>query len=185
MRLLALLLLTSCATPLAVPPQPYASWPNQEWAQAAEKAVVEHGLDKVPLSDEKLFCPNGLTKRNLVHLLAAIVSHESGFKPETQYKESFKGSDGKNVISRGLFQISKSSTQQARYGCKWTSQEELHDPLKNIDCGVRVITALAKENGQMANHSGTNWKGSSRYFSVMRPSGKLAKVKTKLKGHCE
>ena len=183
---LVLSICISCANTIQIEaPKPYASWPNQEWAQAAEKAVIATGLDKAKLADEKLFCPNGLTTRNLVHLMAAIVSYESGFKPETQYRESFKGSDGKNVISRGLFQISFSSTQQARYGCKWDKESDLHDPIRNAQCGVQVVAALAKENGVMTNHSGTSYKGAARYFSVMRPSGKLSQIKNKLKVWCE
>jgi hypothetical protein len=189
MKYLLLALLAACATAPVVPPpepsKPYASWPNQEWAKAVEKAVIATGLDKAKLADEKLFCPNGLTTRNLVHLMAAIVHYESGFKPAKEYRESFKGSDGKNIISTGLFQISFSSTQQARYGCKWSKQTDLHDPIRNAQCGVQVVAALAKENGVMTNHSGTNYKGAARYFSVMRPSGKLAQIKARLKGFCE
>jgi len=189
MKYLLLALLAACATAPVVPPpepsKPYASWPNQEWAKAVEAEIVATGLDKAKLADEKLFCPNGLTKRNLVHLMSGIVRYESNFNPKLEYKESFKGSDGKNIISTGLFQVSLSSSQQPRYSCGFTKQEELHDPIRNARCGVRVVAALAKENGVMTNHTGTTWRGSARYFSTMRPSGKLKDIKARLKGHCE
>ena len=181
-----LLLLASCATvPVVTPPKPYVSWPNQEWAQAAEKAVVATGLDKLELGDEKQFCPNGLGVRNWVHLMAGVVTYESNFKPATEYKEAFNSSNGQRVISTGLFHISISSTQQARYGCKWGSQAELRDPIKNIECSAKVISALVRENGVVTNHSGTSYRGMARYWSVMRPSGKLSQIKAKMKAWCE
>lgn len=184
--------------PVAPPSAPYASWPNQEWAKAAEAAVIAEGLDKIAITDGRSFCPNGMHMRNWVHLLGAVARYESNFKPDLQYTEAFKGSDGKNVISRGLFQISFSSTQQARYGCKWSKQTDLHDPIRNIQCSAKVARALVTENKQVTNHTGTAYRGMARYWSVMRPNrtwtdtsgrkrstGKLTEIKARLKGHCE
>jgi len=180
-----ILLFAGCAAPIIVPAKTFDSWPNQEWAKVALEAVRAEKLTSIPITDGKLFCPKGLTERNWVHLMAGIVTYESNFKPNTTYREAFKSSNGQYVLSSGLFQISISSTQQARYGCKWSSQAELLDPVKNIQCSAKVIRALVTENKAVTNHAGTAYKGTARYFSTMRPSGKLSQIKSKLKAWCE
>lgn len=187
-KLFIVLALGACELPKdpGVPPvveKPYASWPNQEWAKHAEKKVSETGLDKLVLADAKLFCPNGMSTRNWVHLMGAMVKYESGFKPELEYKESFRNSKGEYVISTGLFQVSYESSRG--YGFSGITTQDLKNPLKNIDVAVAILKKLTGQNGVIANHSGTSWKGGSRYWSVLRPNGKLPSVKATLKPWCE
>lgn len=168
--------------PPAVVEKPFASWPNQEWAKEALATVRREGLDKLPLSDAKAFCPNGMSERNWVHLMASMVRYESNFKPNTTYKESFKSSSsGDYVISTGLFQISISSTRGG-YGCVWSGQEDLKNPIKNIACSGKVLKKLVAQDGRMAGSVGGKWKGAARYWSVLRVD---AKTKAHVKQWCE
>lgn len=183
-----LLLLAACTTapttPVAVVEQakPYASWPNQEWAKEAEATVIREGLDKLSPSDSKEFCPNGMSRRNWVHLMASMVKYESNFKPATVYKEAFKSSSsGDYVLSTGLFQISISSTRGG-YGCVWSGQEELKDPFKNIACSGKVLKKLIAQDGRIAGRVDGKWKGAARYWSVLRVD---SKTKTHIKQWCE
>jgi len=174
---LALSMLNACDIPIQIEPiKPYASWPNQAWAEHAERQVVELGLNQLTLSDAKDFCPNGLTTRNWVHLFAAMIKYESNFNPKSEYKESF------GPISTGLFQVSLSSSQQARYSCGFKVQSDIHDPLRNITCGAKIIKALSLEDGRLAGKVSGKWKGAARYFSVLRVDTKSKKW---LKQWCE
>ena len=181
--LLLSILLANCAGNVAVKPDAPAplnkSWPNAEWAEYAyEKVAV---LPRT--SDEKEFCPQGLTRANWVHLLAAMSRYESNFKPTLEYKERFKNGRGEYVISTGLFQVSYESSRG--YGFKGITTKELKDPYKNIDVAVSILKKWTLRDGVVANHSGSSWRGGSRYWSVLRPSGKLQAVKDYLKPLCQ
>ncbi len=199
---LLLLILAACSTtPPAVTPvvvdAPFASWPNQEWAKEALATVRREGLADLDLADEKLFCPNGLTERNWVHLMAAMVHYESSFNPKSVYRESF------GVDSSGLFQMTK-KTDNPNYGCDFIDEKDVQDPIKNIRCAGKALRKLTMRDGIVTVHSnGPNnsapvYKAASRYWSVLRPNrkwtdpngkprstGKLTEIKAKLKAWCE
>lgn len=146
--------------------------------------VLGARLAAVRTSDEFSFCPNGLTPRNWVHLLAAMAKYESGFDPKKEYRENFTGRDGKRIISTGLFQISLSSGNG--YGCGFKTQADLKDPFQNIRCAVKILTKWVPKDGVVAaGGSNSTAKGGARYWSVLRTSGKLKEVKNTLKTHCE
>ena len=178
MKYLLLILLGACATQAPVADKT-TSWPNLDW----HEYVKQKTLDLPMTSDGRLFCPQGLTPANWAHLMGAMVKYESNFKPSSTYKERFKNGRGEYVISTGLFQVSYESARG--YGFRGITTEELKDPYKNIDVAVAILKKWALRDGVAANHSGTTYRGGSRYWSVLRPSGKLAKVKAYLKPFCE
>lgn len=101
-------------------------------------------------------------------LMYEMARYESGFKLEATYKESFKDSKGKNVISRGLYQLSVESANQSAYACNVT-EKTLHDPLVNISCAVKIFGYWAKrDNTLMSGKRG----GCARYWSVCRTNSK-------------
>jgi hypothetical protein len=167
-----------------------SAWPNLDWQEYAYSKVY----DMPKASDEKEFCPKGLTQRNWVHLLAAMAKYESNYNPKLEYKEAFKNGKGETVISTGLFQVSYESSGLVRKG---TRHEELHNPKINIDIATDLIRYYVKRDGVVANHSGEAWRGASRYWSVMRPKhkrtingkeillGKLPEIKAHMKQWCE
>jgi len=154
-------------------------FPNQEWTDHALKMVRKYGLDKLHPKDEKEFCSYGMNEKNWVHLLAAMCKFESNFKPSTMYTENFKNSRGEWVISTGLFQLSYESVQG--YGFTETTAG-LKEPLRNIEIAVAILTHWVKRDGVISSSSN---KGGARYWSVLRPSGKLASVKRELRNNCQ
>ncbi len=88
------------------------------------------------------------------------------FKTDTAYTESFLSSDGTNVISRGLLQISQSSSNQSAYKCGTKKPEDLHNPLFNLSCGVKIISYWTKDKSVLG--SDTQNLGCGRYWSVCR-----------------
>lgn len=182
-HLIVALLLTSCATSptvkdnLTVPLN--ASWPNADWqAYAYEKAK-----DLPRTTDEKEFCPQGLTTANWVHLMSAMAYYESGYSPAKTYREKFKNGRGEYVISTGLFQVSYESSRG--YGYPGITTADLKAPLLNIDVAVSILKKLTLRDGVVANHSGQPWLGGQRYWSVLRTTGKLAQIKARMKEHCQ
>lgn len=189
MLLMSLIFVSACQssgfnlgskTPAPVVDAPFKSWPNQSWASEALATVRREGLAKLTMSDAGLFCPKGMSERNWVHLMAAVVYYESGFKPTTVYNEP----PPLNVPSSGLFQMTK-STDNPNYGCNFTSEKDVQDPVKNIQCAGKAIKKLVARDGAITNHTGTSYKGMAKYWSVMRPLRKLPQVKAKLKPWCE
>ena len=181
-HILLLLLLSACATDTQKPlvgVDLKNSWPNPQW-----QAYVYEKVKVLPrTADEKEWCPQGLTRANWTHLLSAMAYYESGYRPKHEYLEKFRRTDnGQRVISTGLFQVSQESSRG--YG-HFVTQEQMHDPYTNIDIAISILKKWTLSDGVVANHSGTNWKGGSRFWSVLRPSGKLAQVKARMRQHCQ
>lgn len=156
------------------------NFPVKEWNDYALKEVQASKLLSINPVDAKEFCPNGMSANNWVNLLAAIVKYESNFKPSTTYKENFKNSRGEWVISTGLFQLSYESARG--YGFS-TTTEGLKDPYLNIKIAVKILEKWVVQDKRIA--SGSPYKGGSRYWSTLRPTGKLSSVKATLKPWCE
>ncbi len=120
------------------------------------------------------FCPgySGLSandKRNFwVYLLSAMTELESSHNPALTYTEKFSDASGKPVVSRGLLQISIESGNS--YGCGFKTETELHDPQKNLGCGLRILNKWVGKDAQLAGKDlvAGNWVGGSRYWSVLR-----------------
>lgn len=151
-------------------------FPEKAWAEK----VWELTADMPKVSDEKEFCPQGLTHQNWVHLFASIAKNESNFRPTLEFREGFKNGRGEWVISTGLFQVSYESSRG--YGFPGITTQDLKDPIKNIEVAVAIIKRLAGQDGRLAGKrpNGT-WAGGARYFSVLRNN----KVKDTVKPLCE
>lgn len=157
----------------------YAAWSAQNrdgsWTRAAEAAVAQSVLPKIVPQDVSDFCP---TYKRLkpkerhkfwVGLMSAMAKPESNFDPNTYFKERFTDAKGRRVISRGLLQISIESANQKRYDCDIPHAELLHDPVVNLNCGVKILAKWVKEDGIIASQAtqGTH-KGGGRYWSTLR-----------------
>lgn len=144
-----------------------------EWSQYAYDQIPVLGknlLAKNP-GDVAQFCPNYAyldlsDKKNFwVYLLSAMSELESAHNPNSDYVESFKDSQGNNVISSGLLQLSVSDKS---YGCAFNSIADVHDPHKNLDCGIRILNKWLSVDGVISGKSGSTWIGGARYWSVLR-----------------
>ena len=170
--------LFGCQTPVTAPTPFKSAFPNKAWQEYAYSKLV--GMPEV--SDGKEFCPQGMNRRNWVHLLAAMAYYESSYNPNAEYKESFRDQHGVNVISTGLFQVSVESSRG--YGFR-VVQDQLKYPEMNFDIAIAILKKWAINDGVIANHSGRIWRGGARFWSVLRTTGKLDKVKQRMRPWCE
>lgn len=144
-----------------------------EWSKHVYEALpvlAPKLLAKAP-ADVATFCPaysklsEGDRRNFWVYLLSGMTEFESGHNPAVTYKENFKDAKGNYVISRGLLQISIESGNA--YGCGFKTEQEIHDPIKNLDCGLKILNRWIGSDGVISGHS-TSWLGGARYWSVLR-----------------
>jgi hypothetical protein len=146
-----------------------AAWSQHVYDQLP--ALAPNLLAKAP-SDVAQYCPNysNLTtadKKNFwVYLLSSMSELESGHDTGAKYVENFLDRKGNPVISSGLLQISIESGNA--YGCGFANQNQLYDPLKNLDCGLRILNKWVGNDGSVGGKSGTTWLGGARYWAVLR-----------------
>lgn len=157
------------------------------------------------------FCKNKPKDLNLFYttLFYEIARHESGFKNTTEYYECSKTKclysagcwispergfcrvtssklDGGYAVSRGLFQMSLSSSRGL--GCSWIeTKDDLFNEDKNIKCFAHVAKNYILEDKQIAGKkAGDKWAGITRYWAVTRntfgekPRDSYLKIKTQL-----
>lgn len=196
---------TPTAPPVPKPPEPARETPpiadaaaplweasvknGKEWTAHVLNNLDTLGKDMMNASptDVATFCPKysqlsyAQKKDVWTYLMSIMVKNESGFDPNQQFKESFKDSNGKNVISRGLFQISIESSQG--YSCGIKKAQELHDPYVNLSCGIRILNRWVSRDKRVAGKVNGGWRGGARYWSVLRTTSRsypeiVAKTKT-------
>jgi Transglycosylase SLT domain len=165
----------------------YAAWSTAkanskgDWTAITESAVRASTLPSSLPADAAEFCPpyEGLSDDARVIFWVALISKvaelESDFNPHDRYTENFKDKDGHFVISRGLLQLSMEDAQDPDHGCKFSSTEELEDPMININCGVSILNKLIKRDGYITT-KGTVELGGARYWSVLRRGQKLQSI---------
>ena len=157
------------------------------------------------------FCTNKPKDLNLFYttLFYEMIRHESGFNPKEEYFECSKTKclyasgcwvseergfcrvtssklDGGYAVSRGLFQMSLSSSRGL--GCSWiNSKEDLFNEDPNIKCAMHVLKNYIVEDKQIAGKkAGDKWAGGTRYWAVLRntfgekPRASYEKIKTQL-----
>jgi len=177
-----------------------AAWDAEEDAEAWTAAVIAAltGPEGAALmastpSDVLDFCPGfeTLDERGRaafwVATFSAMAKLESNFRPELTFNEkancSFAGcqdvfttQDGRDVISRGLLQLSQESANGYR-GCTVPrdNEELLHDPAVNLRCGVIIMTRWVPQDGVIAKRE-SPWRGGARYWSVLRRPEKIAQI---------
>jgi hypothetical protein len=162
------------------------------WASRADSAAwTQHLLAELPRlgmdlldarpSDMDAWCPNysALDCRGRVqvwaYLMSAMSQFESGHRPEVTYTEAFPDASGNNVVSRGLWQISIESGRG--YQCPLASANDLHDPLVNLSCGIRILSRWVPQDGLIqAQNSAGRWLGAARYWSIFRKAPRIASM---------
>lgn len=167
------------------PPEPTypLSWEKghperKAWSDQARvtAGVVLRDLDKA--IDVSRFCPKyaELGAFNRVQFWAELVSvmsyFESGWKPATVFKEPAP----LNNLSVGLLQLSTSDAKNYKSipQCAAISTTPgLMDPLKNLDCGIRILAHWVGKDGVVTS---VNNYGGSKYWSVLREKRKLPEV---------
>ncbi|QDK39590.1 hypothetical protein DOE51_01470 [Bdellovibrio sp. NC01] len=149
---------------------------SKAWTEHLNSSLDTLGQDLLDteVADGATFCPKYASlsyaqrKQFWIFMMSAMTKYESAFNTNSKYTESFSDSSGNNVISRGLLQISIESGNA--YGCAFKSTSDLHDPLQNLDCGVRILNRWIGRDARMAGKVSGSWKGGARYWSVLRTS---------------
>lgn len=150
-------------------------WSNHLYSELDR--IGQDLLDVIP-ADAGTFCPNYKNlsytdrKKYWIYIISAMAKFESGFDTNTKYKEDFEDNSGNNVISRGLLQISIESSKG--YDCGMTDAQELHNPLKNLSCGVRILDRWVGRDGRIGGKVNSKWRGGARYWSVLREGDKTS-----------
>jgi len=153
---------------------------SKEWSDYVYLKLDTLGkdlLDVVP-ADRSLFCPRyskmsyAQRKQYWTFMISAMTRFESNFNTNTKYTESFTDSNGKKVISRGLLQISIESGRG--YDCDLRTAQDLHDPYKNLACGIRILNRWVSRDGRIAGKVSSKWRGGARYWAVLRAGDKTS-----------
>lgn len=189
---LSLLLLISCTTTVQVRDSGCAdhykaSWNNDKWSKYIVDNIetVAPNLISSKLEDEKEFCASGIKDRKQfwLMLISSVAKYESDFKPDTAYKENFKDRKGNQIVSRGLLQLSIESANG--YGCSFKNEKEIHDPFKNLRCGLMIMNKWVGKDKRIAGKVDGHWKGLSRYWAVLRTSSKVNSIISHVKEICK
>lgn len=146
------------------------------WTQTTLDVIDDSNLPDSEPSDMAAYCPNykklSRNERGLVwaNMAVAIAKRESGFKPDTVYKES------NGVDSIGLFQLSYGD----RFCPKSKSKGDLRKGTVNITCAVKLMDYFVKQDNVVASGGYVKYgakppKGLARYWSVIRDDDKKGK----------
>jgi len=136
------------------------SFPNQSWNDYALQQVSNSGLLNLSPSDASNYFPNGVTAQGYVSLLASIASRESGFNPNDSML------DVNNTNSVGLLSLSYTDSEAKAAGY---SEQDLKDPYKNIEIGVKILKRTIKNGNVISGkNSSGNWTGATAYWSTLR-----------------
>lgn len=149
------------------------------WTSEAARILQTQGRELIanPPSDIDEFCPNyqnlGTQGRTAfwIHLLNSIARRESAFDPMVGNDESHFGSNNNGVVSRGLLQISSQSigAPYRNAGCSIRSAQDLHDPVKNLECGVAIFSHWNRTDDCISCRTASGqWRGIARYWSTLR-----------------
>lgn len=160
-----------------------STWKNKQYEDLCRSAVKKYGRDLLKFTPKDA-ADWGLNENTdkvefFTNLLGALSVFESNQKPEVTYKEPFKDSTGRNVISRGLLQVSiESSNSYLRLAKipKLTSAEDLHNPEINLTIGVLILSMWVVQDGVISSAK-SPWKGMSRYFSPFRKADRIKAMK--------
>lgn len=159
-------------------PQPESANPTKplawgmshlDWDSALKAEIVKHDWSGVTLPR-----PGISTVDCVAQLISIMAKYESSFDPKAKYNETGHLA---GVVSRGLLQISLDSANQKAYDCKLTDAQQLHDPIINLQCAVKIMHYQAKKHGVLLN--GSKESGAGAYWSVGRSTSKsFEKIKT-------
>lgn len=166
---------------------PKLSWEIKEgretWTQKV-KQEINANYDAFDLTKDQLdFCPNynRLMRPERVYVWAEMVSliakYESNWNPATVFGEP----PPLNVDSIGLLQLSYEDKAYAKFCDLSRQSNSLKNPIKNLECGVRIMAYWMKKDGFVT--SKLQNVGLGRYWSTMRPlkKGKPRESFTKIK----
>lgn len=169
---------------------------NSAWTDILKTELKENRVSEIDLLRTEMLCTNyrrlDKTDREKVWtvIMTQLAEFESSYDPNVKYVENFRNSAGERVVSRGLYQISKESSDL--YDCGFDNACQIHDPKKNIACAVKILVSNMKRQGiafgMCPRNSQSRFCGASAYWGPFRNMKKLiafqAVVSKKLQPLC-
>lgn len=175
------------------------SW-NPQWTNHLYSEIKKYGkplwdsnlLKSNPIRDVQSYCPNfyNLSVEQKIqfwtHYFYWIAKFESGFDPENNNSH---GDTGLLQISRNIPKLYKCDMNKNRIS------RELRDPLKNLSCGVKILTKLvsedhvisiSRENKESKNRNKrrqttkNNYLGAARHWGSVRESQHMSQIQSEL-----
>jgi len=115
----------------------------------------------------------GMKLKFWAELLVAVSKFESGWNPKNVFGEP----PPLNVNSVGLLQLSTQDENNYHLTPHASSEEQLKDPLLNLEWGVSIFAHLLRRDGIVASGTGNASRGAARYWSVLRTGHKVDLIK--------
>jgi hypothetical protein len=152
-----------------------SSFKNKEWNDEVLRLVEKYGLTNLNPLDAAAFFPDGDARnpQNWANLIAGITAKESAFVPTLTFPEKNKdgsprlNNDGQQIISTGLMQLSYESSRG--YGFTGITTEDLKNPQKNLEVGVKILSELIGQDGVISGGTSEGeYAGGARYWSTLR-----------------
>lgn len=189
----ALTLLGCTTVPIPLPAEPVTTSPTTLalklkwetghperalWSTEIRKLFKENLDSFNSAADVKGYCGKWSTLNSdqkitvLGTMAVAIALYESDYNPGNVYHEP----PPLSVDSIGLYQLSYED--QMKWCSMVRASNTLKDPITNIRCAIPEMAMLAKKDGVISGGSSGAWRGLPRYWSTMRPTGKLTQIKS-------
>ena len=140
--------------------------PNLNWSSYALSLIQKSRLPQTnPIDAGSYFVGGKVTAEGWLLIIGGMIECESSFNPNTTYQEP-GGTKGPGTLSVGLLQMSKEDPEAKRKGY---GDQDLKDPLKNLEVGIGRLESLVLRDNCITCWSGpTGWRGASAYWSVLR-----------------
>ena len=122
--------------------------------------------------------PDALKIKFWAELLIAMAWRESNWKPGVIYHEP----PPLGVDSVGLLQLSYEDEKPYKLEKLDRKARSLEDPLVNLRCAVKILSKLVAQDKVVQFSGKDSYKGSPRYWSVMRKGAKhhLEEIRAKV-----
>lgn len=130
------------------------------WTAVALQLIREKMPSLEKARDVAQFCPDYAQATRIqkevcwLRIIGGIVKFESGFRPGEMYRER------NGVYSIGLMSLSPGECSNA------PRTADLKDPIRNLICGVNMMSSLIARDGYLDGPKGQ--RGAGTYWSVIR-----------------
>ena len=164
---------------------------SDRFSRYTSRAIDKYGarLLKSRPSDVVSFCPNydylDTTQKKAfwMQFVSALALEESGLNRRKTERESFNHADGRDVVSRGLLQVTRKKSRG--YGCSAARRDsDLYDASTNIDCGVQILADLVGKHGMITGKK-SKWRGGATYWHKLRDTASMNRIRGKTIALCE
>lgn len=174
--LLSLIFLVGCASKAPSGPSlsdlmstKASQWPLVGWVPEYDIAVKQ--------AAKGLPFPAFPCGKDVVSVVKAMASAESSFKRTTVYQEP-PPPKGPGTKSIGLLQLSLGDQKNYKLDCGWKSDEDIKHPIKNLYCGVNMLSKLHQKYPKESFY-----RSGGRYWSVLRSKTEPAWAEKNQSGH--